>query len=913
MLGWVGIRVLTLTLAIAMVIVTAGVVGGLLMYQSDKAVDAVKETGRKGVNDSFAFGTQNTELMTGRYLSKVLDGVIDNVERLILQPVTISEEMMFNARETDPDILTDPEYLEYTMLPRMMSKIRAFGPSGAVQIWFLAYPWSNKAISLGRGDTEKTGGTGDWGGLVVVQQHVVEDLTPPGRPSVYIAATQRRNGRVSTNETHIEYGRADNKGVVEPGPCNAYPNYTAGEKSGICYYHSGVVKATQYWQLVEKLLYKPELKDEQPSETVFVSDTISITAETGIMIYAAFRHPDMPDLSGYGDNRVGGVAIILTMNYVADIFKQQDLPAGSLLYALEYKTNQLTVINVGPQYQTFTIPGPDSEIYRLSYPYSIDSYPNEVVTSHAQHVRNVSSYAEMSSETNRDNLNPFLFTPSNVNVSTPLPDVLYWTRISELKVHTLHWYVTLLVEREVVMKTIDEATLIIKAQIDDEYQQTEDEQFDDRLVTLYVLIGCSLALVGFSVIFSFAIVSPLYQLQRDMAEVAHMHLEAIDSSRPLSLLCEVAAMQISFLSLVKNLVEYRNYMPQSVLVESDVDESDDLTEPRVRTDEVEIFSDGDQTQTTRTSGRLSATSGSNNNHIPGSMSKASALGKYMKTVRNGGINKKTAIATASDSLKRKNCSFAVFNVKNWHTVTSTTSEQELIWVHSDLMSLLLSSVNQMKGVPETFSGDRLMACFNSVIPCASHQSNAAACANDFQLKLLGIKFGSDQIQLRSSAAVCAGEVRIGNMGCPGMKKFTHLGPVVTWVNALERYARSIGIDILLDNQINTEAEHRFYFRSMGCVHYGKRSQRPLQIFELKEAKTIRDTEWMYQLEEGSNADPYSAWNKFVKAIVESNWTMAEQYFIEPNDVPGGATTVAMDNLAKIYQTKAVHWDTIVYH
>ncbi len=59
-----------------------------------------------------------------------------------------------------------------------------------------------------------------------------------------------------------------------------------------------------------------------------------------------------------------------------------------------------------------------------------------------------------------------------------------------------------------------------------------------------------------------------------------MRLEKVDDERPPSKLHEVRSMEASFMKMVENLREFRNFMPQSVLVDSE-DEAPALEEAGV--------------------------------------------------------------------------------------------------------------------------------------------------------------------------------------------------------------------------------------------------------------------------------------------------------------------------------------------
>jgi len=84
----------------------------------------------------------------------------------------------------------------------------------------------------------------------------------------------------------------------------------------------------------------------------------------------------------------------------------------------------------------------------------------------------------------------------------------------------------------------------------------------------------SMAVLGFVVliiclIISFLIYKPIATLEGEMEAVAEMDLEDVDLQRPPSGIKEVGSMQKSFVMMVKNLVQYRAFMPQAILEKPD--------------------------------------------------------------------------------------------------------------------------------------------------------------------------------------------------------------------------------------------------------------------------------------------------------------------------------------------------------
>ena len=95
---------------------------------------------------------------------------------------------------------------------------------------------------------------------------------------------------------------------------------------------------------------------------------------------------------------------------------------------------------------------------------------------------------------------------------------------------------------------------------------------DARIIMFVVVVTVALLPIVLSVFLVFRVTEPLVQLMQEMAHVAVMNLEVVNVDRPASNIAEVRDMEVSFKQMLKNLVEYRQYLPQSVLYDSATDE-----------------------------------------------------------------------------------------------------------------------------------------------------------------------------------------------------------------------------------------------------------------------------------------------------------------------------------------------------
>eukprot|EP00662_Eupelagonemidae_sp_cell21_P021965 gene21965-61995_t len=116
------------------------------------------------------------------------------------------------------------------------------------------------------------------------------------------------------------------------------------------------------------------------------------------------------------------------------------------------------------------------------------------------------------------------------------------------------------------MAEINAKRISVRATINSNYDDSEKKQDESFAVMIAIVVVIVLLLMAVSVVFTLFIVRPLHTLDRQMVEVAKMKLEAVPEGREFeySKLMEVKSMQKSFVRMVKNFREFKNYMPASL-------------------------------------------------------------------------------------------------------------------------------------------------------------------------------------------------------------------------------------------------------------------------------------------------------------------------------------------------------------
>ena len=214
-------------------------------------------------------------------------------------------------------------------------------------------------------------------------------------------------------------------------------------------------------------------------------------------------------------------------------------------------------------------------------------------------------------------------------------------------------------------------------------------------------------------------------------------------------------------------------------------------------------------------------------------------------------------------VKAKKITIFVSNIKRWHSVSAKQGPNESAAIHSQYIKKVLDVVmGPLKGTPDVFLGDRFLATWNTVKPVATHRTNACKAALEC-IKAVKEILTDNGVTLEMACALSSGEVRCGNMGCDGMKKFTFIGAAASSVHVLERQTRKYGTAILIDGSVEEEARNNFVVRKVDHVLMTRLQDRPLRLFELVAGKAASDDEWMYQLEAGDSGNPYVSYSSAV--------------------------------------------------
>ena len=843
-MGVAGIQSLTLALTTSMMLATCAILGGISITTGTESTNDARATGDRGIEQCMHSGAENVRSVSSRLLRAVLNDFRTNVRNRIIAPSEFADQVARFLEMMHPDIPGNPDFFENTMRPFMFSKhLHLYGKlRDTASVLVLAGDSPNS-------DELRKQYNDSWGGLM---SFFVAGIREDKSPAHGVIETRKfyPDGPISVNPL-ARVGNADSTGHLIGGKCNFLDPTNYGD----CPLRIEAAFDPLRVELLKRCYDNAFSNDltsylEDPGYTIY-SPIIGAGPQVSVQTCRSMSHPLQVNRTARQQGRIGHIDSSQNVAGISTYMKQISLPINSLLYAIERHpwsgvVGTVAGCNVGEPFSTvrqFDAQG--NEIWRVATPFQAVNHtlngeldgPLSPIARHSRFMLH-----EMANKTNASNHYEY---STNVPEGTILEwtdtntSILYWSSFAKVEFSNIKWYIAFLVPRSSVMAVIDEAVEAIRINIEKDKKKADDERANKHIIMYSVTTGCVVILLSLAVVLTNVIISPLRVLIKEMAAVAVMQTESVDLQSDLSNLSEVSEMQTSFRAMVKNLIEYRNYMPQSVLYSSD------------SSGELDSKTDGESTL--RMSNRSWHSNSSNHKH----------LSQYQHATELG--------------IRNRVVSVVMFNSIGWHSTYHQGGDAEAEAVlerHRLLVESLTQAVDSHRGVCDSFSGDRLMAYFNAMRNNGEHKSCAVKAAVSARKKC----------QLNISFAVTSGTAKVGNMGIVGMRKFTILSTIVPFAAALERFNSAKGYKGLIDDRCYEYSHLVVNSRAASLVTYAKRYNAPSLIYEAISIRELQEQEWMYQI----NSDGiYTKWNAAVVSITSDKFEEAEDFFDESNDDFGG--------------------------
>ena len=846
---FVGIQNLTIALSVILVISTGALIGVLTITTGNDLLNKARRQGDEGLATCLLSGENDIRMVAARYLKSVVGEVDGKIKNFLDVPTNALLETAEFLKVQDPDLVTSPTFVDKVMRTFMRTRLNVMAPHGTDQIGYFPLFFSPSH------PPPPPPAQSTWGpSIAFVHADETFGVLPEDTKHVVVMEQRLADRTYGRNLTHSVFGDADAAGgmIAADQPCNPLPNFAAGEHLGYCPVLSEFFGSPFYEEIHRRATYNAFTADGvlNPADQVIFAPIAPQYSFLGIYATITFTHPAMLNLSPRQQGRVGSILVSLQATGLSNIFTQAVLPTGSHLYCIERnpwttEVGTLMAYNKGRVFDQHSVLLPGSTtphltstlIHVTNHTLSQNSTTLSTMGEHGRHVfaEYPTNYSGAMSDMG-DNFKEWVDSEGTT----------FWTMVGEHRRGELVFFTTLLVPRGAVMDQIDISTNTIRLNNELQREDSDDQQRKSQLMMSCVTGGVVFMLLILAVVFTRIIISPLISLGHDMANVAIMDLEAIDLHAPHSRLSEVAAMQVSFSKMVNNLREYRNYMPQSVLVKEDETEEE----------ETEL------TEGYNGSSHLEAASQKSSSHVQSDLNSSHKKGSGMGA-RGVLVN---------DGLKGKVISVVYCNIQDWHKRIARLHDGEVVALHASVIGAIMQSVQETKGICDSFSGDRIFGVYNAFLPLRTHRSNcslAALRAVDRVKKLL------DE-PLVLSFACASGEAKVGNMGCMGMKKVTITSTTMPWVVALERYNRTKGFAGMVDHFLAKDVMQEYVMQCTDGVVYSKRYQKsPIKVYQLLKKHESQHEEWMYQLENAAKA-PHQKWNKVFDAAIRGDYDTADQ-------------------------------------
>eukprot|EP01062_Namystynia_karyoxenos_P070339 TRINITY_DN6571_c2_g1_i2.p1 TRINITY_DN6571_c2_g1~~TRINITY_DN6571_c2_g1_i2.p1 ORF type:complete len:775 (+),score=184.85 TRINITY_DN6571_c2_g1_i2:71-2326(+) len=211
------------------------------------------------------------------------------------------------------------------------------------------------------------------------------------------------------------------------------------------------------------------------------------------------------------------------------------------------------------------------------------------------------------------------------------------------------------------------------------------------------------------------------------------------------------------------------------------------------------------------------------------------------------------------------------HIQNWHlpqqqrvtllasnrrNFLSTVSRVEGLlqgWIEQEV-EYFWHTVSALQGVVDLLSADHFSASFGAAVKLlGTHRSSAVRCAARLHDRPppATAKQHNALTELAQSTAVCSGRALCGDFGSFRAQRYMIIGSVGSVIHALERAATVWHVNILLDDNVQSDAAGDWDCRVRALALFGRRGkERPLMLWEIVQEKPKQGPgpqEWMYEL------------------------------------------------------------------
>lgn len=242
------------------------------------------------------------------------------------------------------------------------------------------------------------------------------------------------------------------------------------------------------------------------------------------------------------------------------------------------------------------------------------------------------------------------------------------------------------------------------------------------------------------------------------------------------------------------------------------------------------------------------------------------------------------------------------DIKNFTTISESTSPQKLMTYLSDYFQSMTEAVIQHEGTLDKYIGDAVMALWNAPSKDVEHAFHACETARVMleRLQILNQKHKNDGFpEFKIRIGIHTGEAIVGNVGSEDRLSYTALGDTVNLASRLESISKNYNTQIIVSHATFNHVSDKFLFRFLDEVAV-RGKQESIAIYELITTQNIETLEQHKQ--EFTKA--FSCIKRLMGKSIEAFMTLTPAY-------PG-------DQLASIYiercrllaHSPPAHWDGV---
>jgi len=174
------------------------------------------------------------------------------------------------------------------------------------------------------------------------------------------------------------------------------------------------------------------------------------------------------------------------------------------------------------------------------------------------------------------------------------------------------------------------------------------------------------------------------------------------------------------------------------------------------------------------------------------------------------------------------------DVEGFTTLSEQLTPNALAVALGAYLETMTRAIHSTGGIIDKYTGDGVMALWNTPNPCARHAERACEAAlacRDATTTLFASAAWAGMAPWRTRFGIHRAEVNVGHFGAPDRMSFTAMGDGVNLASRLEGLNKQYGTFLLVSASVELDARERFDFRRVDRVAVkGKREG--VEIFEL---------------------------------------------------------------------------------